>query len=826
MGIGLVKPVFLEEEMKSSYLDYAMSVIVSRALPDIRDGLKPVHRRILYAMDGLVLRHAAAHKKSARIVGEVLGKYHPHGDAPVYEAMVRMAQDFSMRYPLVDGQGNFGSIDDDPPAAMRYTEARLTQIAEEMMVDIDKDTVDFVPNFDDSLKEPSILPARLPNLLLNGSAGIAVGMATNIPPHNLSEVCAAITYLIDNPEATFDELMQFVIGPDFPTRGIILGLEGIKTAYATGQGKIVLRAKVEETTMKSGRCHLVVTELPYQTNKAALVARIAQLAKERRIDGISEVRDESDRQGIRLVIELRKEAQPTKVLNNLYKYTPMQSAFFISMVALVDGQPRTINLKEALSHYIDFRRQVVTRRSQFDLQKAKDRAHILEGFRLALDNLEAVITIIRNSESAEAARTSLMKNLSLSELQAQAVLELQLRRLARLERKKVVEEYTEVVKNIAYLEDLLANPKKILFLIKQDVAELKSKYGDPRRTVVSEEEVAEFREEDLIPHQMVIVTLSSQGYIRRIPLGTYRLQRRGGKGVMGMITRESDMVKHLLVADTHDNLLLFTNRGKVYKVKCYDIPQELSRMTKGTSLVNLISIDPKEQVNTILPVNDFDSEMSLVLITSGGEIKRMSLGEFSSIRSSGLIAIEPKGPEKLVAASLVKQNDEVVLVSQKGQAIRFLVRYLRLASRTSGGVRGIRLAFDDQVVAMGVVFPEAYLLTVTENGFGKLTKIANYPVYRRGGKGVRSHATNEKTGQVVAAKLVFPTQHLAMMSAQGNVLRIPIGEISVHGRNTQGVHLMKLDEGDKVISIACPPLEKEKSQDLPRGKKKSQAKTD
>ena len=826
MTVELVKPVFLEEEMKSSYLDYAMSVIVSRALPDVRDGLKPVHRRILYAMDGLGLRHAAAYKKSARIVGEVLGKYHPHGDAPVYEAMVRMAQDFSMRYALVDGQGNFGSIDDDPPAAMRYTEARLTQIAEEMMVDIDKDTVDFVPNFDDSLKEPSILPARLPNLLLNGSAGIAVGMATNIPPHNLSELCDAIAYLVDNPEATVDELMRFVIGPDFPTRGIILGREGIKLACATGQGKIVLRAKVEEITLKTGRCHLVVTELPYQTNKAALVARIAQLAKERRIDGISEVRDESDRQGIRLVIELRKEAQPTKVLNNLYKYTPMQSAFFINMVALVYGQPRTINLKEALSHYIDFRRQVITRRSQFDLQKAKDRAHILEGFRLALDNLEAVINIIRNSESAEAARTSLMKKFALSELQAQAILELQLRRLARLERKKVVDEYTEVVKNIAYLEDLLANPKKILFLIKQDVAELKSKYGDRRRTKVSKEEVTEFREEDLIPHQMVIVTLSSQGYIRRIPLSTYRLQRRGGKGVMGMMTRESDMVKHLLVADTHDDLLLFTNRGKVYKVKCYDIPQEVSRMTKGTSLVNLVSIDPKEQVNTILPVTDFDSEMSLVLITSGGEIKRMSLGGFSSIRSSGLIAIEPKGPEKLVAASLVKQNDDVVLLSQKGQAIRFPIRYLRLASRTSGGVRGIRLALGDQVVAMEVVFPEAYLLTVTENGFGKLTKIANYPVYRRGGKGVRSHATNEKTGQVVAAGLVSPTQHLAMMSAQGNVVRIATSEIPVHGRNTQGVHLMRLDEGDKVIRIACSPLDKEKSQDLDRGKKRSQAKTD
>lgn len=810
MGIGLVRPVSLEEEMKSSYLDYAMSVIVSRALPDVRDGLKPVQRRILYAMDGLGLRHTAPYKKSARIVGEVLGKYHPHGDAPVYEAMVRMAQDFSMRYPLVDGQGNFGSIDDDPPAAMRYTEARLTQIAEEMLADIDKDTVDFVPNFDDSLKEPSILPARLPNLLINGSAGIAVGMATNIPPHNLSEVCDAIAYLIDYPEATVDDLMQFVVGPDFPTRAIILGREGIKTAYASGQGKIVIRAKVEETTLKSGRRQLVITELPYQTNKAALVARIAQLARERRIEGISEVRDESDRQGIRLVVELKKEAQFTKVVNNLYKYTPLQSAFFINMVALVDGQPKTINLKEALSHYIDFRRQVITRRSQFELQKAKDRAHILEGFRLALDHLDAIINTIRVSETADIARTNLMENFGLSQLQAQAILDLQLRRLARLERKKVVDEYTEVVKTIAYLEDLLTNPKKILFLIQKDVAELKSKYGDPRHTVISEEEATEFREEDLIPHQEVMITLSNQGYIKRISLSTYRLQRRGGKGVIGMMTREGDTVRHLLVADTHDNLLLFTNRGKVYRVKCYDIPQDLSRMTKGTNLVNLVSIDPREQVNTVLSVVSFDSGLSLVMVTSGAEIKRTSLKEFASVRSNGLIAIEPKGQEELVAASLVNQSDEVVLVSQKGQAIRFVVSGLRAASRTSGGVRGMRLAPDDQVVGMDVVFPNAYLLTVTENGFGKLTKIDDHPVHNRGGKGIRAHVINEKTGRLVAAKLVSRAQHLAVMSAQGNVVMVPLGEIPVQRRNAQGVHLMKLDEGDRVVSIACPSLERDK----------------
>lgn len=810
MEVGLVKPVILEEEMKSSYLDYAMSVIVSRALPDVRDGLKPVQRRILYAMDGLGLRHNTSHKKSARIVGEVLGKYHPHGDAPVYEAMVRMAQDFSMRYRLIDGQGNFGSIDDDPPAAMRYTEARLTQIAEEMLADIDKETVDFVPNFDGSLKEPSVLPAVLPNLLINGSAGIAVGMATNIPPHNLSEICDAIVYLIDNPEATVDELMQFVTGADFPTGAVILGQSGIKAAYATGQGKIVIRAKVDEVTLKDKRRQLVVTELPYQTNKAALVARIAELAKEKRIEGISEVRDESDRQGIRLVIELKKEAESSKILNNLYKYTSMQSAFFINMVALVQGQPKTINLQEALSQYIDFRREVTVRRSQFELQKARDRAHILEGFRLALDHLEEVIDTIRKSETVDTARTNLIKNFGLSQLQAQAILDLQLRRLARLERKKVVDEYAEVVKNIAYLEDLLANPKKILFVIQQDVKELKSKYGDPRRTLVLEEEVTEFREEDLIPHQAVVITLSNQGYIKRIPSATYRLQHRGGKGVIGMTTRETDAVRHLLVSDTHDNLLLFTNRGKVYRVKCYDIPQDSSRATKGTALANLVSIDPKEQVTAVLPVTNFDTESLLLMVTSKGQIKKTPLEEFASVRSSGLIAISLKGQEDLVAASLVTKSDEVLLISQKGKAIRFAISKIRETSRTSGGVHGLKIAFDDRVISMDVVFGDAYLLTVTENGFGKLTPVRNFPTQNRGGKGIRAHNVNDRTGNVVAAKCVSLSQHLAIVSAEGNILRTPVDGISIRHRNSQGVYLMRLNERDKVVSIACQPGEAKK----------------
>ena len=804
MEVGLIKPVIIEEEMKSSYLDYAMSVIVSRALPDVRDGLKPVHRRILYAMDGLGLRHTGSYKKSARIVGEVMGKYHPHGDAPVYEAMVRMAQDFSMRYRLVDGQGNFGSMDDDPPAAMRYTEARLAKIAEEMLVDIDKDTVDFMPNFDDSLKEPTVLPARLPNMLVNGSSGIAVGMATNIPPHNLSEVCDAITYLIDNPEADVDDLMKIVKGPDFPTGGIILGREGIKSAYASGQGKVVVQAKVTDENLRGGRQQLVITELPYQTNKAALVERIADLARERRIEGISEVRDESDRHGMRIVIGLRKDAQPTKICNNLYKYTPMRSSFFINILALVDGQPKVINLKEALTCYIDFRHEVITRRSQFDLQKAKDRAHILEGFRIALDHLDAVVQTIRKAETVDSARTSLMKNFDLSQIQAQAILDMQLRRLAQLEQKKIVDEYSEVVKNIAYLEDLLANPKKILFLIQQDVAELKKGYGDPRRTSIKREEAEEFQDEDLIPHQDVVITLSEQGYIKRIPATTYHKQHRGGVGVTGMVTRETDMVKHLVVADTHDNLLLFTNRGKVYRLRCYDILQDISRTTKGTALANLLPCDPKEQITAVVAIKDFSPGLFMVMATSRGIVKKTSFDYFAQVRSSGLIAMKLLGDEELVAAEVVTQKDEVILVTQSGQGIRFAVKGLRPASRTSGGVHGIKLGSGDRLVAMSAVFRDANLLTVTEHGYGKRSRARNFPFQARGGKGVIAHKVNEKTGKVISAELVPPNQHVIIISVKGIIIRISVDEeVSLQGRDTQGVHLKRLELDDSVVSIAC-----------------------
>ena len=797
---AIVKPIDIEEEMKSSYLDYAMSVIVSRALPDARDGLKPVQRRILFAMDGLGLRHNSPYRKSARIVGEVLGKYHPHGDAPVYEAMVRMAQDFSLRYPLVDGQGNFGSIDDDPPAAMRYTEARVSQIAEEMLVDIEKHTVDFIPNFDGSLQEPTVLPARLPNLLVGGSSGIAVGMTTNIPPHNLSEVCDAIVYLIENPEATVEELMELVTGPDFPTAGIIWGREGIDSAYTTGQGKIVLRARAGEVTSKGGKRQIIVTELPYQVNKATLVERIAELVKVKRISGISEVRDESDREGMRIVIELRKEAQTRQVLNNLYKYTAMQSAFFINMVALLNGQPKVIGLKEALSSYIDFRFQVITRRSQFELDKARDRAHILEGFRIALNNLEQVIKIIRQSQTVESARADLMAAFALSQIQAQAILDMPLRRFAKLEQDKITEEYAAVIKSISYLEDLLATPRKVLSLVAQDAQELKSKYGDPRRTVIEREEIEEFRTEDLVPHEAMVVTLTSRGFIKRIPAATYRLQRRGGKGVIGMVTRGADTVSHILVTDTHDNLLFFTSTGKVYCLKCHEIPEDSSRTAKGIALVNLLPIDLEDEVTVVLALASFPADKFLLMATRGGVVKKTTLSAFASIRRNGIIAMGLRDKDELISAGVVAAEDEVILVSRNGQAMRFKVENLRTASRTSGGVRGIRLV-DDYVVGMGIVFPDAYVLTVTEKGSGKLTPIKNYPIHHRGGKGVRAYRVNSKTGNLIAAKLVSPQGSLVMLSARGHVVNIPMGQVSIQGRGGRGARLMGLAEDDSVVSV-------------------------
>jgi len=810
MVLGKIKPVNIEDEIKSSYLDYAMSVIVSRALPDVRDGLKPVHRRILYAMDGLGLSHASPYKKSARVVGEVLGKYHPHGDTSVYDAMVRMAQDFSMRQMLIDGQGNFGSVDNDPPAAMRYTEVRLASISQEMLADIDKDTVDFMPNFDNSLKEPIVLPARLPNLLVNGGSGIAVGMATNIPPHNLGEVCDGISYLIDNPEATVNELIPWIKGPDFPTAGVILGRDGIKSAYATGRGKVVVRAKAHVVDAReAGHRQIVVTELPYQTNKAALVGRIAELVKDKKIKGISEVRDESDRQGMRLVIEIRKDAQPQPVLNNLYKYTSMQSAFFINMLALVDGQPRVISLKEALQHYIDFRCQVITRRSRFELKEAKARAHILEGLKIALDQIDRVITTIRKSETAEVARQNLITGFGLSQAQAQAILDMQLRRLANLERRKILDEYAEVVKNIAYLEDLLANPRRILMLVKAEVGDLKSKYGDPRRTEIKEQGVIEFSEEDLVPHQRVVVTLSNRGFVKRVLSQVYRVQHRGGRGIIGMVTREKDAVRLLVVADTHDKLYFFTNRGKVFCLLCYEIPADSSRTAKGTAVVNLFPVTEGERVTAMVAVSDFKRGDYLLMATCKGEVKKTAVEKFTQVRSSGLIAMDLAGGDELVSAHLANDQDDIVLVTKTGQSIRFAVSELRASSRTSGGVRGIRLAPGDQVVSMDVTHPDSFLLVVTTNGFGKLTPIDDYPGQHRAGGGVRTFRVTEKTGEVVGAKLVSKSQQLVIISADGIITRTLVKEkdprqgITVQGRTTQGVRLMRLGDGDTVVAIAC-----------------------
>ena len=810
MVSGKVKPVSIEDEMKGSYLAYAMSVITSRALPDVRDGLKPVHRRILYAMDDMGMHYSSPHKKSARIVGEVLGKYHPHGDTSVYDAMVRMAQDFSMRSMLVDGQGNFGSVDGDPPAAMRYTEARLTRIAGEMLVDIDKDTVNFMPNFDDSLKEPMVLPTRLPNLLVNGSSGIAVGMATNIPPHNLGEVCDAISYLIDNSRATVDELTQFVKGPDFPTAGIILGQEGIKNAYATGRGRIVVRARAHVgDASEAGRRQIVVTELPYQTNKATLVEKIAGLVKDKKVNGISELRDESDRQGMRIVIELKREAQPQQVLNNLYKYTQMQSAFSVNMLALVDGQPRVVSLKEALQYYIDFRREIITRRSRFELKKARSRAHVLEGLKIALDHIDKIISTIRKSRTAEAARQNLMADFELSQAQAQAILDMQLRRLANLERRKILDEYAEVVKTIAYLVDLLANPRRILLLIKEEVDELKSKNSDPRRTEISDQGVMEFVEEDLIPHQRVVVTLSKRGFVKRVPSDKYKLQHRGGKGIKGMPTREEDAVRLLVVADTHDSLLFFTNRGKVFCVKCHEIPADSSRVAKGLAVINLFPVADKERITAMVAVTDFKPDDYLLMATYQGEIKKTAADKFALVRSSGLIAMDLEAKDELVAVGLATDQSDVILVTRGGQSIRFSVSTLRASSRTSGGVRGIRLAADDRVVSMDVAYPDASLLVVTTEGFGKLTPVSEYPHQRRGGSGVRTFKLTDKTGGVIAAKLVSQSQEIIIISAGGIVTRTPVKEkdpkkgITIQGRSTQGVRLMKLGHNDRVVAITC-----------------------
>ncbi|HXG36246.1 MAG TPA: DNA gyrase subunit A [Dehalococcoidia bacterium] len=825
--LGNIRPIKIEEEMRASYLDYAMSVIVSRALPDVRDGLKPVQRRILYAMSEIGLRPGSQYKKSARIVGEVLGKYHPHGDDPVYEAMVRLAQDFSMRYPLVDGQGNFGSIDNDPPAAMRYTEARLAAIAEEMLADIDRNTVNFSPNFDDSLQEPVVLPARLPNLLVNGASGIAVGMATNIPPHNLSEVCDAIAFLIENPEATTEDLSAIVIGPDFPTGGVIFRYQkvrkppvdgegptyekqdAIRLAYADGKGRVVMRARAHiEEMARASRYQIVVTELPFQTNKAALVEKIADLVKDKRIDGIADLRDESDRHGMRIVIELKREAQPRHVLSVLYKHTAMQSAFAVNMLALVDGQPRTVSIKKVLESYINHRREVIRRRSEFDLEKAQERAHILEGLLKAIDQLDAVIQAIRRSPSAEEAKQRLMRApFRFSDRQAQAILDMQLRRLARLERERLQAEYREVIQQIAYLEDLLANPRKIDFLIRDDAIEVKKKYGDDRRTEILDQEPEDFSEQDLVAHQEVIVTLSTRGYVKRLPLDTYRAQRRGGRGITGMRTREDDAVRLLAVGDTHDNLLVFTDRGRCFQVRFYELPDE-SRQARGVPIINIISLEQTERVTALVRCPPELEHDYLVLATRMGEVKKTPMKDFSVVRRSGLIAMDLEPEDELVAAKLASDEDTVILVTARGQSLRFPVKTLRAASRQSGGVRGIKLAPGDNVVAMDVAQKGKALLVVSALGHGKRTPVEEYPVQGRGGQGVITFKIHPKSGELVAARIVDPTQELMLVSRDGIVLRTAVEHISLIGRSTQGVKLMDVGQGDGVATITVVDMQK------------------
>jgi DNA gyrase subunit A len=822
-----VRVVNLEDEMRTSYLDYAMSVIVARALPDVRDGLKPVQRKILWGMYDGGARAGTGYRKSAGIVGDVMGRYHPHGDGPVYEAMVRMAQDFSLRYPLVDGQGNFGSVDGDPPAAMRYTEARMAAIAEELLADIDQNTVDFAPNYDGRYNEPTILPTRLPNLLLNGSSGIAVGMATNIPPQNLGELADAIAILIENPEATLDDLLEVVKGPDFPTAGIALvgkDREQVRLAYGEGHGRITMHARTSIEESARGRTQIIVTELPYQVNKATLIEKIADLVRDKKIEGIADLRDESDRHGMRIVIDLKREGSAAQIKNLLYKHTAMRSTFSVNMMAIVDGAPRRLGLKRALELYIDHRRQVIRRRSEFQLDKAKAREHILTGLLKAIEMLDAVIATIRAADSAEnalgllqgqgtvqadrlprgvAALVILAREnpFTFSELQARAILDMQLRRLAALERQRLLDEYEEVLKTIAFLEDLLANPRKIDYLIRDDMLEIKKKYGDDRRTEIVEADPEDFREEDLVAHQEGVITLSIRNRIKRMPLEVFRAQRRGGTGARGAATRDDDAVMKLAVSDTHDNLLFFTDKGKVYHLRAYDIP-DLKKQSTGTPIVNLIEAEAGERVTTILVVKDYERDF-ILLATREGIIKKTRLAEFAEVRRNGKIAMRLDDGDQLIAARMAKNESNVLLVSSDGQAIRFKIDDLRDASRTSGGVRGMKLTKGGYVVGVETIDDGDQLLIISERGFGKRTPITDYRLTGRGGQGVKTLNITDRTGDVAACRIVAPGQELMLVSKDGIVIRTSVNSISLLGRVTQGVTIMRVGEGDQVSSIAA-----------------------
>lgn len=796
-----ILPVSLEEEMKSSYIDYSMSVIVSRALPDVRDGLKPVHRRVLFGMHELGMAYNKAHKKSARIVGEVLGKYHPHGDTAVYDSMVRMVQDFSLRYPLVDGQGNFGSIDGDSPAAMRYTEARLRRIAEEMLRDLDKNTVDFIPNFDDSLQEPTVLPSYLPNLLINGSSGIAVGMATNIPPHNLSEVVDGVVALIKNSKITNEKLMKHVTAPDFPTGGIIYGYEGVKSAYTTGRGRIVVRAKANIETLKNGKENIVISELPYQVNKANLIEKIAELVRAGKINEISNLRDESDRDGMRVVIELKKDSQPAIVLNQLFKHTQMQTTFGVILLALVNGIPKILTLKEIMQHFIDHRMDVLIRRTKFELDAAEKRAHILEGYIIALDNIDAVIQTIKKSKDVETAKANLMKKFKLSEIQAKAILDMRLQRLTGLERKKIEDEYKETIKLIEQLKGILSNEEKRYMIIREELLEIKKKYGDKRRTEIIYS-YEDFSLEDIIAEEDVVVTISHNGFIKRFPVSGYRKQGRGGRGVTGAGTKEDDFIEHMFIASTHQYILFFTDKGKVYWLKVHEIP-EGGRAARGRSIINILQKQKEESITAFVAVKEFSEDKFLVMATEKGTVKKTVLSAYGNVRKGGINAINLVKGDKLIEVKMTDGSNDIVLGTRNGFAIRFNEKDVRDMGRTATGVRGVRLGKGDIVVGLLVLTHQgASILVVTEKGYGKRSHIKDYRITRRGGKGVITVKTTPKVGKLISLMGVVDNDELVIITTKGMVIRQAVRDIRVMGRNTQGVRVIKLKERDSIADIA------------------------
>ncbi|PHA00462.1 DNA gyrase subunit A [Bacillus pseudomycoides] len=816
---GRIREINISQEMRTSFLDYAMSVIVSRALPDVRDGLKPVHRRILYAMNDLGITADKAYKKSARIVGEVIGKYHPHGDVAVYETMVRMAQDFSQRYMLVNGHGNFGSVDGDSAAAMRYTEAKMSKISMELLRDITKNTIDYQDNYDGSEREPIVLPARFPNLLVNGATGIAVGMATNIPPHQLGEVIDGVLALSHNPEITIAELMEYIPGPDFPTAGQILGRSGIRRAYETGRGTVILRARVEIEEKANGKQSIIVTELPYQVNKARLIEKIAELVRDKKIDGITDLRDESDRNGMRIVMELRRDVNANVLLNNLYKHTALQTSFGINMLSLVNGEPKVLNLKECLYHYLEHQKVVIRRRTAYELEKAEARAHILEGLRIALDHLDEVITLIRNSKTADIAKQGLMERFGLSEKQAQAILDMRLQRLTGLEREKIEQEYQELLALIAELKAILADEEKVLEIIREELTEVKDRFNDTRRSEITIGGMEAIEDEDLIPEQNIIITLTHNGYVKRLPASTYKTQNRGGRGVQGMGTNNDDFVEHLLTTSTHDHILFFTNKGKVYRTKGYEIP-EYSRTAKGIPIINLLEVDKDEWVNAIIPIREFNDDQFLFFTTKHGIAKRTPLSSFANIRNNGLIAISLREDDEVISVRLTTGEKDMIVGTSNGMLIRFHEQDVRSMGRNAAGVKAITLGEEDQVVGMEIVEEEMDVLIVTKNGYGKRTPVEEYRLQSRGGKGLKTCNITDKNGKLIAVKSVNGEEDIMLITAAGVLIRMPVDQISQMGRNTQGVRLIRLEGEQEVATVA--KTQKEDEEDVQEDQESSE----